>query len=596
MARGPQHEDAPEPTLAAVGGLGALRDLLLAPERERLAGLQARQAALERGLEALRHERAVSAEAVAGVLPEAVARRGPADPALSGALSPSLQAALRTAVEKDPAALAQAIFPVLGPAIRKAIAQALRELVESFNQVLENSLTPRGLRWRLEAWRTGRPFAEVALLHSLVYRVEQVFLIHRRTGLPLLHEAAPAVAGQDPDLVAGMLTAIQDFVRDSFSGGEGDGLDSLRVGGLRVWVERGPEAVLAAVVRGQASPGLGALLQETLEQVHVSHRAALAGFDGDPAPFEPGRPLLQACLQSHYRGEGQSRRPAWFAWLALLLVLASAGYWGWQANQGQRRWTGFLDELRATPGIVLLHAAREGERYRLTGLRDPLAAEPEALAAAHGIAPDRLQAHWTPYHDLAPPFVLARAAQALSPPASVRLGYAGGVLRAEGEAAGPWIERSGWLAPLIPGVREYRAEGLVDADLRRLQHLAQEVGRYRILFARGSHRPAERQGAVLERLAEELGQTLALADRLGVGARVQALGHADRSGGEALNRRLSLRRAEALKAALVARGLPAERIQALGMGASLQQALDGGPSAPYRSAELRVLLGAGPEG
>ena len=35
--------------------------------------------------------------------------------------------------------------------------------------------------------RTGRSFAEVVMLRSLVYRVEQIFLIHRETSLSLLH-------------------------------------------------------------------------------------------------------------------------------------------------------------------------------------------------------------------------------------------------------------------------------------------------------------------------------------------------------------------------------------------------------------------------
>ena len=43
----------------------------------------------------------------------------------------------------------------------------------------------QGLKWRVESIRTGRPFAEIVLMHSLLYRVEQVFLIHRETGLVL---------------------------------------------------------------------------------------------------------------------------------------------------------------------------------------------------------------------------------------------------------------------------------------------------------------------------------------------------------------------------------------------------------------------------
>jgi len=78
----------------------------------------------------------------------------------------------------------------MGPAIRRAIGEALSRLIQSLDRALDHSLTWRGLGWRLEAARTGRSFAEVVLAHTLVFRVEQVFLIHRRTGLLLLRAQA----------------------------------------------------------------------------------------------------------------------------------------------------------------------------------------------------------------------------------------------------------------------------------------------------------------------------------------------------------------------------------------------------------------------
>ena len=142
---------------------------------------------------------------------------------------------------------------MLGPAIRKAIAETLAGLVASINSTIEHSLSPHGLRWRLEAWRTGVPYAQIVLKHALIYRVEQVFLIHAETGLLLAHAWAPELKASDPELISGMLTAIRDFVVDSFSRErEAGGLRRFSVGELTVMVEQGPRAVLAAVVRGQA--------------------------------------------------------------------------------------------------------------------------------------------------------------------------------------------------------------------------------------------------------------------------------------------------------------------------------------------------------
>src|ERR1700690_1994000 len=201
-----------------------LRHLIVAPETEGLAAVEERLDNLEK--------RTCD---VSEVVAEAIEmRRATGDQALSDALAPTIQETLRESVRKDPHVLADALFPVMGPAIRKSITEALRAMLESFNQALEHSLSIRGLQWRLEALRTGKSFGEIVLMHSLLYRVEQVFLIHRKTGLVLGHVVAQSVSTQDPSMVAGMLSAIQQFVADSFDARSDETLDSLNVGGLEV--------------------------------------------------------------------------------------------------------------------------------------------------------------------------------------------------------------------------------------------------------------------------------------------------------------------------------------------------------------------------
>jgi OOP family OmpA-OmpF porin len=100
----------------------------------------------------------------------------------------------------------------------------------------------KGLRWRLESLKTGKPFSEVVMLNTLVYRVEQLFLIHRQTGLVLSHLVGEDVASQDADMVSAMLTAIQDFVRDCFAGGQEGDLDAMQMGDYTLLVEQSPYA------------------------------------------------------------------------------------------------------------------------------------------------------------------------------------------------------------------------------------------------------------------------------------------------------------------------------------------------------------------
>jgi len=82
-------------------------------------------------------------------------------------------------------------------------------LTDTINRAIEHSFSPQGIRWRIESWRTGVPFAQIVMRHALVYRVEQVLLVHAETGLLLAH--VPDGALGDADLVSSMLTAIGDL-------------------------------------------------------------------------------------------------------------------------------------------------------------------------------------------------------------------------------------------------------------------------------------------------------------------------------------------------------------------------------------------------
>src|SRR6202034_2376403 len=261
-----------------------LRHLIVAPEQEGIASIQDRLDNLEK-----------RTEDVSVVVAEAIQMRREKgdDLALAAALAPTIQETLRESVRRDPHVLADALFPVMGPAIRKSIAETLRGMLESFNEALEHSLSWRGMKWRIEAFRTGKPFAEIVMMHSLLYRVEQVFLIHRETGLVLNHVVAPSAPAQDADMVAGLLSAIQQFARDSFQPGTTENLGNMTFDELQIRVVSGPNAVIAAAIRGHAPEAYNLAMNETLEEIQRHYSSALAHFTGDPGPFRAAEADLQ---------------------------------------------------------------------------------------------------------------------------------------------------------------------------------------------------------------------------------------------------------------------------------------------------------------
>src|SRR5215468_9334471 len=259
------------------------------------------------------------AEAVSTVLPQAVTLSGARDEKLGQALAPTMERATQASIKRDPGTLVNILYPVMGPAIRKAIAESMNDTLQGMNQALRYAFSLRGLRWRLEAMRSGSTFADVVLKHTLVFRVEHVFLIHRKSGLLLEHVAAADATARDPQLVSGMLTAIQDFVRDSFddpAGGDSGAIDSLRLGDLLLWCEAGLQAYLAAVIRGTPPETLRTTLRETLASIHEELHGALADYDGDNAPLGDLSLRLQPCIKEQIQ-KGKRRASLWLWALAL---------------------------------------------------------------------------------------------------------------------------------------------------------------------------------------------------------------------------------------------------------------------------------------
>ena len=473
--------------------LRELRQLLFAEEARRIEQV-------EREV----RERPVSAAQVEPVLVEAIELRQNKDAqGLGRSLAPSFDKAFKRSVQQHPEEIAEAISPVIGPAIRSSIRNAISSLVESFNRTLDHSLSPRSIGWRLEAWRTGKSFGEVVLLRTLEYRVEDLLLIEKESGV-LLQHLSNGIGPSDPDMVSGLLTALRDYAADSFNrapegtdsarsgpaaASTGAGarssefgvqpqrtLDSFQVGDLKVWLADGPHAVLAAVVRGHPPQSYKNDLQDTVDLIHKDFAREFAEFDGDCAPLAGALPKMELCLQEAKRPGHERRGLGAAVWvgLALLVGLVALAIWAgfsWRENSARREaWRGYVADLEKTAGLfVISHEADidgdEGEQFRVSGLRDAVSEEPAAILARSGLDPAWVDNRWELYESRDPAIVLERARRRLAAPASVQLQLEdNGVLRLEGKAPSSWIASSRSVAPSIAGVQSIDSSRLEAED------------------------------------------------------------------------------------------------------------------------------------
>ncbi|NNE99107.1 MAG: OmpA family protein [Pyrinomonadaceae bacterium] len=480
---------------------------------------------------------------VSVVLPEAVRKSSEKDGDLAEATLPIVEDNIRQSAARDPKILAQALYPVIGPAIRKAISQALGAMVQSLNQTLEHSISPKGISWRIEALRTGKSFGEIVMMKTLLYRVEQVFLIHKKTGLLLEHVTADESEKQDADMVSAMLTAIQDFAQDSFNASEDATLDSLKIEELSVWIEHSPDALVAGVIRGTPPLSLRETFSQAAEEIQFYQEADLKNFDGNADVFERSRPVLERCLQFQAGEQKETSgvfKPMNIVAAGLLGLLFIFGFF---YVRDYYRWSGFVERLESEKGILVTETDRGFFTHSISGLRDPLAVDPVGLTEEYGYDSEDVEQNWKTYYDANSEFIVKRAELLLKPPRGVKLSFANGVLSAEGNAPVGWLSDAAKIAAALIGVNEFRAkDGVADGLKNKIESTV-------VMFNCNTDDFAKDQTTKIETLVKDLESFAAL----GNGANISVHGHTTKIGSEEENNSLSDSRAEKVKSEILGR-------------------------------------------
>ena len=273
--------------------LASIRTILLAQEREELLRLQAEKAALAQQLETLRTEllrleqRVQEDEdllitRVTRQIDQILAERNrEAGHEVAEAMGPVMAEAVEVQIREDREQMIQALNPIIIPTIGRFVRESLRELRENIEAQLRNLSGQRDV--------TG----DAAIAQALPFHVREIFLIQRDSGLLLAHyQADGQEEDEDSDLISGMLTAIRDFVRDSFGDVQDGELDAIQYGEQRIVIRGGTAVYLAMVITGYEPPGTTAHLSQFVSELHLHHGRAFRQYSGDPATLPELEPQL----------------------------------------------------------------------------------------------------------------------------------------------------------------------------------------------------------------------------------------------------------------------------------------------------------------
>ncbi|MFA5895556.1 MAG: hypothetical protein WC985_01445 [Thermoplasmata archaeon] len=123
-------------------------------------------------------------------------------------------------------------------------------------------------------------------------RIEEVFLVYR-DGILISHLSRTMVEEKDRDVLSGMLTVVQDFVKDAFQYGEHRELHQMEFGDYRILIERGKHVYLAVVYRGRDSSMIRKKVRSVLDSVEDTYGKVLQSWDGSMESVVGTRDILR---------------------------------------------------------------------------------------------------------------------------------------------------------------------------------------------------------------------------------------------------------------------------------------------------------------
>lgn len=523
-------------------------------------------------------------EVVSEVFSEALFDREKHDGSVNKVLLPLVEKSVEKSVTNHSEQMVGYLYPLVGSLVRKSLSAFITDLLEKTNTLIENSLSIKGLKWRFRAWQSGVSFSQYVTSQTFSFRVEQVFLIHRETGLLLTNLSAGFENNADADLISSMLTAINDFVADSFRINKDNSeqqLDVVKTDDFTLVLKPGPHALLVAAISGNMPQKVANQLQLSIEEIHRLYGTELVQFKGDTAVFDHCEQQLRDCLISELKTEvkAHKKRP----WMALLIVfglmlgLAYTAYLRWQTqtllSQVQR-----LDDL---PGIVVTEAKVSGlSQIELSILRDPSAQKIENWLDQQQINKQVIRYKEQAYVSLDATLIKQKVQAILTGYPNIEISWQNDVPYFQGKLTNldklrlqntlnkiPGLDfKSNWLENIqVVGSPSNAADdptiirAILDRNIAKLDRVT-------IKFEQGQSSLSELEIEKLFQVKEEFNNLISVAQQQALSLGLIIMGASDPSGSDTYNKALSQKRADAVKNKLQELGIDKNRLNAIGLG------------------------------
>ncbi|MEG4086563.1 OmpA family protein [Microcoleus sp. POL10_C6] len=519
--------------------------------------------------------------AIAELLPDALAQQivnSPAD--IAKAIAPEIGLAIKEQIRLDQESIAQALAPEMGkaitaqielerdamvdalyPVIGNTIARYMAEAIKTINEKVSNALSVEGVQRKIRSKVQGVSEAELILKESVPFTIQAAFLIHKASGLIISEVQNSETYQLESEMVAGMLTAIRSFVNECIvQPGEVSELNQIEYGDSKIMLEVAGYCYMAVVIKGEPSHSFINKIRQTVTNLILNYAQVIHEFNGDPGTIpESLHPFIQSLFDPLQRKK--STKPpialAGIGLVALSLILVPWGSYQYRSSVDRRLEANAVAALASTPELAVyrLDVAVDGKTLKLSGKLPNQELRTRAEKIVASTAPklqldNRILAVDVPPDPVLTAAEVQRITAVLNQKegVSISTGYGDRKVTVEGTVRdGAEAQKIGQSMKQIPGVQSV----ISTVKLEPLKITT------RIYFQQGMATLDSTYGEMIASVKNFMDQYPQ--------KQIKIIGHSDRSGELATNQQLSLKRAAAVRDALVQQGADPKRLQTVGI-------------------------------
>jgi len=137
-------------------------------------------------------------------------------------------------------------------------------------------------------------------------RIQEAFLVHK-SGCLITYSSSDGAQDEDFDILAGMLTAIQSFVKDAFGAGQWS-LKRLEFEDRNLFIELGDHLYLAIIYGGRADAKMQSKVERTVDIIEEKFWQQCKEWTGDMDEWEGVKDIINPLFVDDEEVEDDRKR------------------------------------------------------------------------------------------------------------------------------------------------------------------------------------------------------------------------------------------------------------------------------------------------